>query len=97
MEDTYLNPPVSLASLRDVLDFVSAARCKFVFRRLKGANQSTWQDREKLRNAGSMLYLVNYDEDHDQPIWMEVPDVKAFAPLFDPEGNKLGFNNSQID
>jgi Tol biopolymer transport system component len=77
-----------------VLDFLSARSCRFVFRRLKDASTVTWQEREKLRNSGSMLYLVNYHEDRPEPEWIQIPDVKAFAPLFHPDGKRVVFNST---
>ncbi len=83
-----------LAERDTVLDFLKTKKCKFVFRRLRGATTTTWQDREKLRNSGSMLYVVEYNVEEDQPKILEIENAKAFAPLFNPQGNRILFSST---
>lgn len=94
VKEIITNPETKLAPTEDLLEFLGTNHCKFVFRRLKGAKMDTWQDRKALRDSGSMLYIVEFMADQDEPTWMEIPNVKAFAPLWDPAGKRILFNTT---
>lgn len=81
-----------VAAAQDVLDFLGADTCKFVFRRLKNASMKTWKERETLRKAGSMLYVLEYSRALHEPRWQQIPGIKAFAPLFSPQGDAVVFS-----
>jgi hypothetical protein len=90
------SPETRLAPTKDLLDFLGVSHCKFVFRRLRGAKMDTWQDRKSLRDSGSMLYVVEYSIGKE-PVWTEIPGVKAFAPLWDPAGKRIVFNTTFME
>jgi hypothetical protein len=96
MADERYKTDANLASVSSVLDFLQTKSCKFVFRRLKGSDSTTWQDRERLRNMGSILYLVQYQEGIKKPEWTHIPNVKAFAPLFDQRGERVVFSTTFV-
>lgn len=81
-----------IASPEDVLNFLQADECRLVFRRLKCASMNSWQEREKLRHSGSGLYFLEYRRGADQPVWNCLPEIKAFAPLFSPDGSRVVFS-----
>lgn len=91
------NTGTTLAPVDEVLSFLKSKHCKFVFRRLKGAKMATWQDRKALRDAGSMLYIVEFKEGEDQPIWTEIEDAKAFAPIWDPVGDRIVYSTTFME
>jgi hypothetical protein len=83
-----------LTSTDQVLSFVGAENCRFVFRRLKGSQMTDWEARRALRRAGSMLYFVEYGREKPDPLWIQVPGIKAFAPLFSPDGNWIVYSTT---
>lgn len=83
-----------LMSVNQVLSFLDASFCRFIFRKLKGAKMFDWEKRRKLRRSGSMLYLVEYRKGNSEPLWYQIPDIKAFAPLFSPDGKQVVYNTS---
>lgn len=94
MVELIRTPETKLASKDEVLSFLNASSCKFIFRRLKGAKMNNWQERKVMREAGSMLYFVEYSKHKPEPTWIQVPEVRAFAPLFDPKGERVVYNTT---
>lgn len=94
MNESAANHEIGLAPIEDLLGFLGVDHCKFVFRRLKGARMNTWQDRKALRDSGSMLYILEYEKGEGSPRWVEIPGVKAFAPLWDPAGTRILYNTT---
>ena len=82
------------AEVKEVLSFLNADHCCIIYRRLKTAKVSDWQERRDMRRAGSMLYLLEYKKDETEPIFYEIPDIRAFAPLFSPGGTRIVYNNT---
>ncbi len=82
-----------VAPVDEVLSFLGASSCRFVYRRLKTAG-TDWQQRRDMRRAGSMLYILEYQAGVDQPRYREIPNVQAFAPLFSPDGRHVVYNTT---
>jgi len=90
-------PETKLAPVDELLSFLGTNHCKFVFRRLKGARMDTWQDRKALRDSGSMLYVVEFKSGKMEPTWIEIPDARAFAPLWDPAGERILYSTTFME